>query len=72
MNYKRLLRIGDVIKSTGLSRSTIYLKMAQGDFPNQHELTERCVAWDEDEIQEWILSKLDKSNKKEPLLVSKI
>lgn len=62
MNNKRLLRINDVIKTTGLSRSTIYHQMAQGQFPKQCDLTARCVAWDQDEIQKWILSKLEKSN----------
>lgn len=69
MNNKRLLRINDVIKTTGLSRSTIYHQMAQNQFPKQCDLTSRCVAWDEDEIQKWILSKLAKSNKEEKLNV---
>jgi prophage regulatory protein len=51
---KRMLKIADVKKLTGLSRSTIYEYMSKGKFPNQVKLGERCVAWVEEEIIAWI------------------
>lgn len=69
MNYTRLLRLNNVKERTGLSRSTIYNLMSKGQFPKQHPITERCVGWDEDEIQDWILSKLEQNNKQRKLLV---
>lgn len=63
MNHSRLLRLCDVIKRTGLSRSTIYALIAKDQFPNQIPITERCVGWDEDKIQDWILEKLEQAEK---------
>ena len=33
----QILRLTDVITMTGLSRSTIYLRMVQGKFPNKNK-----------------------------------
>jgi prophage regulatory protein len=49
-----ILRLPDVKRSTGLSRSTIYLRMSQGIFPKPVNLGGRAVGWLEDEIQEWL------------------
>lgn len=59
--YTRLLRIKEVMTRTGLSRSTIYELMSKGEFPKQVVLTERCVGWIEDEIQDWLLKRLEES-----------
>ena len=56
---KRLVRIHEVVRMTGLSRSTIYALMAKGKFPKSIEISLRCVGWDEDEIQNWLLEKLE-------------
>ena len=50
----RLLRLPDVKALTGLGRSTIYLKMAKGEFPNAVKLGERAVAWPQADIERWI------------------
>lgn len=52
----RLLRISDVMKLTGLPKSTIYLKIKNKEFPNQVSIGSRSVAWVEKEINEWILN----------------
>ena len=49
-----ILRLPEVKKSTGLSRSTIYLRIAQGTFPKAVSLGGRAVGWLEAEIQEWL------------------
>ena len=41
----QILRLTDVIAMTGLSRSTIYLRMVQGKFPNKINLGSRAVGW---------------------------
>lgn len=56
MNF---IRLKDVIKSTGLARSTIYKYMDEGTFPKTVSLGERCVAWVEGEVQDWILAKIE-------------
>jgi prophage regulatory protein len=50
----RLLRMTDVIKLTGLPKSTIYLKIKNKEFPDQVSIGARSVAWVETEINEWI------------------
>jgi prophage regulatory protein len=49
-----ILRLRDVQKQTSLSRSSIYLYMAKGQFPKQIKLGERMVGWIESDIQQWI------------------
>lgn len=55
----KLLRLKEVMACTGLGRSSIYKFMAEGNFPLSISLGERAVAWVEDEIQEFILNKLE-------------
>lgn len=61
-SHRRLLRLNHVVHLTGLSRATIYRLMAEEKFPKQLMLSERCVGWDEDAIQNWILAKLEKQS----------
>lgn len=56
----RLLRLAEVMSLTGLSRSSIYLKMKHNEFPNQIQIGARSVAWLENEIQEWIFKSMNK------------
>jgi prophage regulatory protein len=58
-----ILRLPDVKKSTGLSRSTIYLRIAQGTFPKAVCLGGRAVGWLEAEIQEWLQQQIEASRK---------
>lgn len=54
----KFLRLANVIAVTGLGRSTIYKLMAEKDFPISVSLGERSVAWVEQEIEDWIFSKI--------------
>jgi prophage regulatory protein len=49
----RILRLPEVKKVTGLSRSQIYLKMNDDDFPKAVPLCARAVGWLESEIIDW-------------------
>jgi prophage regulatory protein len=49
-----ILRLPDVKKRTGLSKSSIYLKIQQGDFPRPIALGIKAVGWLEQEIQTWL------------------
>lgn len=55
----RLMRLQEVISVTGLSRPTIYKRMAGGTFPLSVPLGERAVAWVESEIHEWIMARIE-------------
>jgi prophage regulatory protein len=52
-NTQAILRRSEVERATGLSRSTLYDKMAAGQFPKPVPLCGRAVGWLETEIQDW-------------------
>lgn len=58
-----ILRLPAVKQSTGLSRSTIYLRVAEGTFPRPVSLGGRTVGWLENEVQEWLQRRIDVSRK---------
>ncbi len=45
-----ILRLPAVKTNTGLSRSTIYLRIAQGEFPKPVSLGGRAVGWPAHEV----------------------
>lgn len=55
----RIIRLKDVIDSTGLARSTIYKYIGEGSFPKPVSLGARCVGWVEGEVHDWILARIE-------------
>lgn len=53
-----ILRRKSVQARTGLSRSTIYLRVAQGTFPKPIPLGLRAVGWAEVEVDQWIADRI--------------
>jgi prophage regulatory protein len=45
---------------TGLSRSTIYLRIQKGSFPKPIPLGARAVGWMESEIDAWLMKQVEK------------
>jgi len=56
-----ILRLPEVKASTGLSRSTIYARVAHGTFPTPVSLGGRAVGWVEAEVQDWLQRRIDES-----------
>ena len=66
---KRFIRLPEVLTRTGYGRTTIYRKMEDGSFPRSVKLGGpledpnafdcRAVAWIEDEVEQWIESRID-------------
>ena len=50
-----IVRMREVKNLTGLSKATIYRKIAKNQFPKQVSLGERIVGWLDTDIQKWIL-----------------
>lgn len=50
----KVLRRTDVEKMIGLSRSTIYKMIADGDFPHPIKIGARAVGWLESDICQWL------------------
>ena len=57
-----IIRRKQVEKRTGLSRSTIYLRIQEGTFPKPVNLGARAVGWIEGEIEAWLLSRIEMRN----------
>ena len=55
----RIIRLKEVIDSTGLARSTIYKYIAEGTFPKPVSLGDRCVGWVDSEVHDWILARIE-------------
>lgn len=59
-----ILRRKQVEARTGLSRSTIYARIAEGSFPRPINLGgSRAVGWLESEINEWLQARIQQSRK---------
>ena len=50
----RIIRLKTVLSRTGLSRSTIYCKIAEGTFPVQLKISIHGTGWHESDINRWI------------------
>ena len=51
---QKFVRLTEVKEVTGLSKSTIYARIAEGTFPKQIPIGPRLVVWVESDIQNWI------------------
>ena len=58
----RLLRLSEVRARVPFSKSTLYAKIAAGEFPAPIALGVRAVAWSEESIDAWIASRIAASN----------
>ncbi len=58
-----ILRRAEVQRRTGLSRSTIYLRISRGEFPPPISLGVRAVGWPSDRIDAWIADRIAQSRK---------
>ena len=56
-----ILRLPTVKTRTGLSRSTIYLRISKGIFPKPISLGGRAVGWLEEDIDQWIEQRIEES-----------
>ena len=65
----RFIRLSEVMSRTGYGRTSIYRKMEDGSFPKSLKLggspkdpsifDSSAVAWIEDEVDQWIESRID-------------
>ena len=55
----RIIRLKEVIDSTGLERSTIYKFIGEGRFVAPVSLGDRTIGFVESEVQDWILARIE-------------
>ncbi len=60
MSHK-ISRLPQVKEQTGLSRSTIYLRISKNEFPAPISLGGRAVGWLDKEIDDWLNEKIEAS-----------
>lgn len=51
---ERIVRLRTVLDRTGLSRTTVYRKIAEGTFPAQIRISVHGAGWHESAIDRWI------------------
>jgi prophage regulatory protein len=50
----RFMRLTEVVRVTGLRKTTIYQLQSDGQFPQRVRITANCVGWVESEVQAWL------------------
>jgi prophage regulatory protein len=61
VKQNRLIRKPEVLSITGLSSSSLYRLMEQGNFPPSILISERSVAWKYLDVQRWIDTRISLS-----------
>lgn len=61
-----LLRLPDVLRVVGLSRTTVWRKIHDGTFPAPLRLSERVIAWEPDDIAAWRKSRERRDYRRDP------
>lgn len=59
-----ILRLPEVERMSGIKRTAIYERIADGKFPKPVHLGVRSVGWLQSEIQEWIRDLADSRSKR--------
>ena len=55
----RLLKLPEVVQMTGVPKSSVYWRVSRGEFPRPLKIGERASAWNSDEIDAWIVAKIE-------------
>ena len=53
MMIKKIYRLPEVMDMTGLSRSSIYLRVSTDEFPKPIKIGRRAIGWPEESIIAW-------------------
>lgn len=63
-NHTTLIRLPEVIKRTGISRSSIYRLVNKNKFPAPVKISEKAIAFIEREVNDWIENLINSSRNK--------
>ena len=58
----RILKLKEVLNRTGLGKTSLYALIKNADFPKQIPLGSRAVGWLENEVDSWILKRIEARN----------
>ena len=65
--HRRIIRKSEVVRRTGYSAVQIWRFERDGLFPKRVLLGPMAVGWYEDEVSEWILSRVRRGGKRPPV-----
>ncbi|MDW3136307.1 AlpA family transcriptional regulator [Vibrio sp. 1288] len=54
----RLIRLKEVLHKVGVSKATLYRLIAAGEFPQSINIASRAVAWEESQVDEYLMRKV--------------
>ncbi len=57
MQWQGILRLPEVMRLTGLSRSSVYRLESLSQFPARVKLSESASGWRAEEVQQWIANR---------------
>lgn len=60
--HTTMIRIGEVCRRTGLSKSHIQRLINDAAFPSAVKLSTRAVGWVERDVEQWIQRQIEMSN----------
>ncbi len=56
--YTNMLRIGEVCRRTGLSKSQVHRMVEESGFPEPIKLSRRAIAWVAAEVENWLRARI--------------
>ncbi len=59
----RMVRLAEVIRTTGRCRSSIYAGIREGTFPKPVKIGKRAVAWSSEDISNWMAERINGGGK---------
>jgi prophage regulatory protein len=57
MEMERIIRRDEVLKITGLTKSSLYRSISEGEFPRQVRLGKNSVGWHLSSVLAWVHSR---------------
>lgn len=64
---EQIIKLPEVVKTTGLARSTIYKLISENSFPKQIKLTSFSSGWIQSEVNKWIEERIALSRNMEAI-----
>jgi len=64
---EQIIKLPEVVKTTGLARSTIYKLISENSFPKQIKLTSFSSGWIQSEVDKWIEGRIALSRNMEAI-----
>lgn len=58
VSQESLIRLPEVMRRTGMSKTDVYRKIKSGDFPKQIRRSHKVAVWVERQIDAWVMAQI--------------